>query len=183
MLCEVNAAPRYGKENEMKFLFSVVLAFMLLNLNPPSMHAQSNPIQQYDGNIILPSTFEDLICLGNWNAEMERCEGSAVSSGALAAISAAKSADRLEQIRLLLNSINNTLFENTQALIDLRKSFDLQDAPATQSLREAIITRFDAVPTGILTEDLVKEELDRLRNDILEAVERKNPAPPRSSGE
>lgn len=168
----------------MKFLFSMMIfVFTLLSINLSSTHAQGNPIQQYDGNIILPSTFEDLICLGNWNAELERCEGSAVSSGALAAISAAKSADRLEQIRLLLNSINNKLSENTQALLDLRKSFDLQDAPATQSLRDAISTRFDAVPTGILTEDSVKEELDRLRNDILEAVERKNPAPPRSSGE
>ncbi|MDC4205993.1 MAG: hypothetical protein MPW14_00875 [Candidatus Manganitrophus sp.] len=167
----------------MKFSFLVIWTFLLSSVDLPATHAQSNPIQQYDGNIILPSTFEDLICLGNWNAELERCEGSAVSSGALAAISAAKSADRLEQIRLLLNSINNKLSENTQALIDLQKSFDLQNAPATQSLREAISTRFDAVPTGVLNDDSVKEELDRLRKDILEAVERKNPAPPRSSGE
>ncbi|NKE73243.1 hypothetical protein [Candidatus Manganitrophus noduliformans] len=167
----------------MKFSFLVIWTFLLLSVDPPATHAQGNPIQQYDGNIILPSTFEDLICLGNWNAELERCEGSAVSSGALAAISAAKSADRLEQIRLLLNSINNKLSENTQALIDLRNAFDLQGAPTTQSLREAIITRFEAVPSGILTEDSVKEELDRLRNDILGEVERRNLTPPRSSGE
>lgn len=168
----------------MKFLFSMMLfAFMFLRMDLPSTYAQSNQIQRYDGNVILPSTFEDLICLGNWNAELERCEGSAVSSGALAAISAAKSADRLEQIRLLLDSIHNRLSENTQALLDLRKSFDLQNAPATQSLRQAIITRFDAVPAGILTDGLVKEELDRLRNDILGEVERRTLIPPRFSGE
>lgn len=168
----------------MKFLLSTMLfTFILSGMDLPPTHAQGNQIQRYDGNIILPSTFEDLICLGNWNEELGRCEGAAVSSGALAAISAAKSADRLEQIRLLLNSINNKLSENTQALIDLRKSFELQDIPATQSLREAIITRFDTVPEGVLTGDSVREELNRLRDDILEAVERRNPAPPRSSGE
>lgn len=167
----------------MKFSFLVIWTFLLLSVDLPATHAQGNPIQQYDGNIILPSTFEDLICLGNWNAELERCEGSAVSSGALAAISAAKSADRLEQIRLLLDAMNNSLSANTQALRDIQRSFGPQTGPANGSLQEAILTRFDAIPAGILTDDSVREELERLRNDILQEVNRRDPTPPASPGE
>lgn len=168
----------------MKTLLSIaIFLFASLNLNVLSAQAQGNQIQTYEGTVILPSTYGDLICMGNWNNDLGRCDGPAVSSGALAAISAAKSADKLEQIRLLLDKINNGLSANTQALLALQKSLDPQNRPAKESLDEAIAARFAALPAGILSDDSVRKEIEQLKKEILLEVSKRNQKMPSSSGE
>jgi hypothetical protein len=156
-----------------QILFAAMLAGMFVS-RVPSAYSQNNQIQNYDGVAIVPSSYGDLICLGNWNGDAGRCEGAAVSSGALAAISASKSADKLEQIRLLLETMNKGLSANTQALLNMQKSPILQSLPAKDSLSEAIMTRFDAIPPGILAVDSVKQEIEKLKEDILQELDRRN---------
>jgi hypothetical protein len=167
----------------MKPFFPIAICVLtFLNLNAPTADAQSGPIQNYEGMMILPSTYGDQICLGNWNSDLGRCDGPAVSSGALAAISAAKSADKLEQIRRLLDTLNNGLSANTQALLNIQKSADLQSRPAGESIKQAIAKRFDAIPAGVLTEGSVRREIEKLKEDILLEVDQRNPRPAASSG-
>ncbi|HLG22013.1 MAG TPA: hypothetical protein VI382_04300 [Candidatus Manganitrophaceae bacterium] len=162
--------------------FFLIATFVLTFSNVPSSDAQNSQIQNYEGMVILPSTYGDLICLGNWNSDLKRCDGPAVSSGALAAISAAKSVDKLEQIRLLLDTMNSGLSAHTQALLDIKKTIDLQNHPAKESIKQAITTRFDAIPAEILTDDSVRKEIERLKEDILLEVDGKSLKPPSSSG-
>ena len=167
----------------MKTFFPIaIFVCTFLSLKAPSANAQSDQIQNYEGMVILPSTYGDLLCLGNWNSDLKRCDGPAVSSGALAAISAAKSVDKLEQIRLLLDKMNNGLSANTQALLNIQKSVDLQKRPAKESIKQAITTRFDAIPSGILTDDSVRNEIERLKQDILLEVDQSSLKSPSSSG-
>jgi|SRR5579863_1304388 len=162
----------------MKTFFSrAILVFSVLGLNAPPAGAQSGQIQSFDGMMILPSTYGDLICLENWNNDLGRCDGPAVSSGALAAISAEKSADKLEEIRLLLDSINRGISANTQALLDIQKSGDLQEGPDKESVKQAIGSRFDAIPPAILTDDSVKKEIAKLKKDILLELDKIEPKP------
>ena len=167
----------------MKIFFPIaIFVCAFLSQTPPPANAQSDPIQNYEGMVILPSTYGDLLCLGVWNSDLKRCDGPAVSSGALAAISAAKSVDKLEQIRLLLDKMNNGLSANTQALLSIQKSVDLQSRPVKESIKQAIAARFNAIPSGILTDDSVRNEIERLKKDILLEVDQSGPKSPGSSG-
>jgi hypothetical protein len=144
-------------------MFSLgVLLSGIFMVKGPFARAQTIQPQIYDGKIIIPSTYGDLICLGSWDAELSRCSGPQVSSGALTAITAVKSAEKLEQIRVLLTAINNQLAENPPAA---RGSVDRQTRPGSESPSQA------NVETS--TDVSVKEEVESLREEILEA----GPAP------
>jgi hypothetical protein len=167
----------------MKTFFLVAIGmFGFLIMHASSVDAQDNQIQNYEGMAILPSTYGDLICLGSWNSDTRRCDGSAVSSGALAAISAAKSVDKLEQIRLLLDEVKNGISANTQALRGIQKSINLQDHPTKESIKRAINSRFAAIPAGVLTDDSVRGEIEKLKENILHDVDKMIPEPPGSPG-
>jgi hypothetical protein len=134
-----------------------LLLLALFIVKDPFARAQTIQPQTYDGKIIIPSTYGDLICLGSWDADLSRCNGPQVSSGALTAITAVKSAEKLEQIRVLLTAINNQLAENPPA----RRSADLETGPVSGSRSQA------DVETS--TDVSVTEEVESLREEILEA--------------
>ena len=98
--------------------------------------------------------------------------------GQFSAVSAKLSADRLDQAINVLVSIdqrlsvsNNELQSLIAVTANLQKSIDGQ---ATQgSLSEAIERRFDSLPEEILSNDLFKQELAKLKEDILKEVERR----------
>lgn len=142
-------------------LSSGLLLSALFIVQNPFARAQIIEPQTYDGKIIIPSTYGDLICLGSWDAELSRCNGPQVSSGALTAITAVKSAEKLEQIRVLLTAINNQLAENPP----VRRSAGRPTGPVGESLSQ------DNSETS--TDVSVKEEVESLRKEILEA----GPAP------
>lgn len=109
----------------------VSLGFLLalFIVKDPFARAQVGGPQTYDGKVIIPSTYGDLVCLDGWDAELGRCSGPQVSSGALTAITAMRTAEKLEQIRVLLTAINNQLSGSSQG----RKPVDHQTGPAPGS--------------------------------------------------
>ncbi|MBI3803442.1 MAG: hypothetical protein HY282_06735 [Nitrospirae bacterium] len=158
-------------------ILSVLMSFLFVSMiEVSSLEAQN--LEAYDGKVILPSTYGDLICFENWNADARRCDGSSISSGGLAALSALRSADTLAEIKTLLESMNKNLAANTDAMLHLQTSLDRRAIPANESLVGAINDRFDAIPAGILKNDAVKEALQRLREDILKEVAKRTPQPP-----
>jgi len=136
------------------------------------------------------------VCLGKWIPSRDValpgvCEGQIIDVDHLAAISAKMSADRLDQLLIALTSIDKKLDINNyqtqqliEATVDTKTSIDRQVRQVSELLREAIIERFDvlfdALPEEILSNDLFKEELTKLKEDILKEVEKhylKRPKP------
>jgi hypothetical protein len=96
----------------------------------------------------------------------------------LTAVSARLSADRLDQILRALGSIDEKLAVNNDRVEQLIEataantqiSIDQQVRQVSEILTEVITKRFDALPEEILTTDLFKEELTKLKEDILREV-------------
>jgi hypothetical protein len=124
------------------------------------------------------------VCLGRWVPPKDValpgvCEGQVVGVDQLTAISTRLSADRLDQLLLALTSIDQKLAVNNdqlkrliEATVNTQTSIDQQVRQVSEFLRETITKRFDALPEEILANDLFKEELTKLKEDILKEVEK-----------
>lgn len=134
------------------------------------------------------------VCLGRWVPPRDVafpgvCDGQVVDVSQLTAISARLSADRLDQMLLALAAIDQKLAANNdqvkqliEATVNTQTSIDQQVRQFSDLLRETITKRFDALPEEILANDLFKEELTKLKEDILKEVEKqysRRPAPSR----
>jgi hypothetical protein len=132
------------------------------------------------------------VCLGRWIPSRDValpgvCEGQIVDVTQLTAISARLSADRLNQIILVLTAIDQKLADNNneinqliEATVNTQTAIDQQVGQVSELLHDAITKRFDTLPEEILANDLFKEELTKLKEDILKEVEKhytKQPKP------
>ncbi len=98
--------------------------------------------------------------------------------GQFSAVSAKLSADRMDQAVNVLVSIDQKLSVNNNELqglvaatASLQKSIDSQ--PTQGSLSEVIAKRFDSLPEEVLSNALFKQEIAKLKEDILKEVERR----------
>lgn len=130
------------------------------------------------------------VCLGRWIPPKDvalpgLCEGQLMDVSQFTAMFTKMSADRLDQVIILLGSIDQKLALNNDQVSRLLEStvktqtFMEQHVGATSELlREAITSRFDALPEEILRSDQFREEVLRLKEDILKEVERRYPTRP-----
>ncbi len=137
------------------------------------------------------------VCLGRWVPSRDValpgvCEGQMVDVDQLAAVSAKLSVDRLDQLLIALTSIDQKLDVNNyqiqrliEVTVETKTSIDQQVRQVSELLRDAIIERFDvlfdALPGEILSNDLFKEELIKLKEDILKEVEKHYLKQPKTS--
>ena len=165
-----------------KDVFPAVIALVLFLTGLP---LQSSA-QEYSGYTFLPGSSGSLVCMGRWKPSTDpalpgNCDGQLLDMGQFSAASARLSADRLDQVINILMSIDQRLSANNDELqslttvtANLQKSLDRQ---GTQDrLSEAIARRFDSLPSEILSNDLFKQEIIKLKEDILKEVERRNSA-------
>jgi hypothetical protein len=132
------------------------------------------------------------ICVGRWVPPTDValpgvCDGQVFGLSQLSAISAKQSADRLDQVLTVLGSIDQRLAANNDLVLQLiattnntQSSIDQQVRQGGEFLRDTIARRFEALPKEILENDLFREKLAKLKEDILEEVEKlysKRPAP------
>ncbi len=134
------------------------------------------------------------ICVGRWNPPADVglpgvCDGQMFGLSQLSAISAKQSADRLDQVLNVLGSIDQRLAANNDLVFQLiattnntQSSIDRQVRQGGEFLRDTIARRFEALPKEILKNDLFREELTKLKEDILEEVEKLYSKRPASSG-
>ena len=149
--------------------------------------------QVVEGYTFVRGATGPLVCLGRWVPSRDValpgvCEGQEVDVAQLTAISARLSADRLDQVLIALASIDQRLaLSNDQfrllieATVNTQTSIDRQVGQVNELVREAIARRFDALPEELLANELFKEELSKLKEDILREVEKlysTRPAPP-----
>jgi hypothetical protein len=107
------------------------------------------------------------------------CQGQIVDVAQFTAVSAKLSADKLDQLLLALFSIDQKLALNNdqvnrliEVTVTTQTSIDQQVSQVGELLYETIARRFDALPEEILSNDLFREELRKLKEDILKEVER-----------
>ncbi|MDA8106566.1 MAG: hypothetical protein M0Z71_14465 [Nitrospiraceae bacterium] len=128
------------------------------------------------------------ICLGTWIPPRAvglagECRGEVMTFSQLSAVSTKQSADRLDQVVLSLEAIDQKMAINNEqisrlinATVSTQALIDRQVSQAGDFLREAITRRFDALPQELLSNESFKEELSKLKEDILTEVEKKFPA-------
>jgi len=148
--------------------------------------------QTAEGYTFVTGTTGQQVCIGTWVPSSDValsgvCQGQVVDIAQFTAISARLTADRLDQLLLALGSIDQRLaLSNDQLnrLIDVaantQTSLDQQTRQAGDLLQETIARRFDALPEEILANDAFREEITKLKEEILREVERlyqKRPAP------
>ena len=133
------------------------------------------------------------ICVGSWIPPRDVglsgfCDGQVFSLSQLSAISAKQTVDRLDQLLGVLTSIDQRLAVSydqinllLQATVNTQASIDQQVRQGNNLLSATITRRFDALPKEILDDDLFRKELTKLKEGILEEVEKqylKRPSPP-----
>lgn len=124
------------------------------------------------------------ICIGQWNPPRDvgfsgSCDGTVMDLPQLTALSAKQSADRLDQVLVTLNSIDQKMATNVDQINQLitetrntQKALNAQVQQTSQLLHETIAKRFDALPEELLANPDFKDELLRLKQDILDEVDK-----------
>jgi len=140
--------------------------------------------QVIEGYTFLRGALGPQVCLGRWIpprdvASPGYCDGQLVDVSQLTAVSARVSADRLDQILLALTSIDQKLALNNDQIkqliettTDTQASIDQQVIQVSEILSDTITKRFEALPEDILSNDLFRNELTKLKEDILREVEK-----------
>jgi len=163
-----------------KTVVCVFAAFLIIFISEiPSAWSQTTEVVGYT---IVTTNEGPQICLGTWVppanvAQPGFCQGQMLDVFQLTAVSARKSADELNELLIVLTSIAEKLDVNNKQVEQLIKitaslaPIVQLDSERKKSLHEAITQRFDALPKDVLTNDLFKKELIKLREDILSKVD------------
>ncbi len=175
----------------MKILIGVTtIWFVFFIVGLSSVQCQT---QEIEGYTIVRTVTGPQVCLGRWVPPRDVglsgvCEGQLVAVAQLSAISARQSTEKLDQLLLSLASIDQKLAVNNdqmnrliEATVGTQTSIDQQVRQVSELLRETITKRFDALPKEILANDVFREELNKLKEDILKEVEKRYPIKPKPS--
>jgi hypothetical protein len=146
-----------------------------------------------EGYTFFTSSGGTRICIGTWVPPRGAgfsgsCEGTVMDLSQLTALSTRQSVDRLDQLLVALNSIDQKMTTNIDQVNQLisetrntQNSIDAQVRQTNQILQDNIARRFDALPGEILENEAFREELKRLKEDILAEVDKAyQPRPPSS---
>jgi hypothetical protein len=169
----------------MKIFFNIAaicLVFFSIGVSPARSQTQV-----VEGYTFIQGTNGTQVCLGRWIPPTDValpgvCDGQIVNLPQLTAISSRISAEKLDQVIGTLSSIDQRLAVNNdqiKQLIDAtantQDSIDQQVRQVNEMLRETITKRFEALPAEVLANDLFKEEITKLKEDILKEVEKRYP--------
>jgi hypothetical protein len=152
--------------------------------------ASATPAQSQEDYTFVANAWGPQICLGVWTPSSDIgkpgvCEGQMMGLPQLTAISAKQTVDRLDQLLAAFASVDEKLDINNkqvsmliEATYETQASIDQQVKQTGEFLSEAIKQRFDAIPKEILANKAFLKELLKLREDILQEVEKRYPAAP-----
>lgn len=164
-----------------KVICVTALWFTCIIVSVSSVQAQ---IQEIEGYTVIRGGTGSIICLGRWvpSAEVGKpgvCEGKMVDVSQLTAISTKQTAERLDQLLLVLDSIDQRLADNNlqierliEATINTQELLDQQVGQVGELLYDTISSRVDALSRRVLANDTFKKELEKLKEDILTDVKK-----------
>ena len=98
------------------------------------------------------------------------CTGTIIESGTYTAVSTARTAVALADLKLELDGVAANVAKNAESTEALRRQLEAQFHRSNQLRYEAVAARFDAVPARVLTNKAFKDALAKLRDDVLAAV-------------
>ncbi|MEW5746451.1 MAG: hypothetical protein AB1805_13550 [Nitrospirota bacterium] len=141
--------------------------------------------QESETYTIIPQPGGMRVCVGAWIpptdiAQTGVCEGQLLDLSQFAEISARQTVEQLDQVAAILTAIDQKLAANNELMNRLIKTTAAAQAPPGQqtrggdeALNEAIDRRFAALPEELLNNERFREELARMKKDILEEVEKR----------
>jgi hypothetical protein len=162
----------------MKKVIYFASIWLALFIMVPSIQSQA---QEAEGYTFLRGPMGPQVCLGKYapptaDAVSGVCEGQLLDLVQFNAVSTKLSADRLDQVIQVLQAIDDKLAANNEkvdrlieAAVATQASFDKQN----RELGETIEKRFNSIPEELLSNDLFKQELTKLKADILKEVEKR----------
>lgn len=175
------------------FMYSIAVWVMIMFVYASSVQSQT---QEIGGYTVMRAGSGSIVCLGRWVPSKEPgrpglCDGQMVDGSQLTAIATKQTADKLDQLLIILESIdqkladNNSQIErlieatvNTQASINqTQTSISQQTAQVGELMNDTISTRVDALSKRVLANETFRKELEKLKQDILTDVKKYYTAP------
>ena len=166
----------------MKRIISIT-AFCFAFIFVGASSVQSQP-QEFGGYTFIKGSTGSIVCLGRWVPPTDVgkpgvCEGQMADVTHLTAVSAKATADKLDNLLLVLTFIDQKLADNNsqierliEATTKTQTSIDQQAEQVGELLRDAISARFDALARRVLATDTFRKELEKLKADILTDVKK-----------
>jgi hypothetical protein len=162
----------------MKKVICFALIWLALCIVVPSIQSQA---QEAEGYTFIRGPMGPQVCLGRYapptaDAVSGVCAGQVFDLAQFNAVSTKLSADRLDQAIQVLQAIDNKLAANNDKvdrLIEVVVATQASSDKQNRDLEETIEKRFDAIPEVLLSNDLFKQELTKLKADILKEVEKR----------
>jgi hypothetical protein len=179
-----------------KCFFAVAAGLIFMAVSASPVRAQAQVVEGYT---FVRNVSGTSVCLGRWIPPRSvglpgRCEGELVDISHLNAVSARMTADKLDQILTFLVAIDDKMATNNDQVSQLigaatatqasigeqvrlisefeQSRIEEQQRETAAILRETIDERFGELPKAMLESDVFKDELEKLRKDILEEVEK-----------
>ena len=175
----------------MKIFIAVIAAIISFFMADPSS-AQTRFYrgdQSFEGYTMLGAPSGQQVCLGRWVPSTDvalpgTCEGRLIDVAQFTAISARMSADKLDQLISILESIDQKMAVSNEQLgrlletaIKTQTSMDQQVGQNEEILLATIMERFEGLSQELLTNEKFRQEITRLKEEILKDVEKRYPPP------
>jgi hypothetical protein len=168
-----------------RLIYSTAIWFAFMSVFASSVLSQT---QEIGGYTVIRGGAGSIICLGRWVPSREPgrpgvCEGQMVDGSQLTAISTKQTSDKLDQLLIVLESIDQKLADNNgqierliEATVNIQVSINQQTAQVGELMHDTISTRVDALSRRVLANDTFRKELEKLKQDILTDLKRRYPA-------
>jgi hypothetical protein len=142
-----------------------------------------------DSGEFVTSAGQSWACLGaEWHDEgtvpgkpgtRYSCAGTVLDSATYTAISVGRSAVALAELKAALDGVALNVARSAESTDALRRWIEDQLQRSSERLYETIAARFDAIPARALATQAARDELAKLREDVLAAVKANATQPPR----
>jgi len=149
-----------------------------------------SPAQSEESYTFLMGDRGPQVCVGTWIPPRDvglagTCQGQIFGVPQLTAVSTKQTVDRLDQVVGFLSSIDEKLTDNNsrldrliEATVNTQTSIDRQVRQVNEFLRETITERFNELPSEMLENEEFRDELTKLKEDILDEVSKRYPPQP-----
>ncbi|MBI5632270.1 MAG: hypothetical protein HZA15_02180 [Nitrospirae bacterium] len=171
----------------MKRLISVAAVWLVfIIVCTSSVRAQT---QDIGGYTFIRGGSSSIICVGRWVPSTEPgrpgvCEGQLADPSQLTAVSTRQTADKLDQLLLVLQFIDQKLADNSaqierliEATVNTQAALSQQTEQVGELMHDTISSRVDALSKRVLANDTFKKELEKLKQEILADIKKLYPAP------
>jgi hypothetical protein len=138
--------------------------------------------QESEGYTFLRGISGPEVCVGQYIAPSSAdvngvCQGQVFGLQQFSAVAARQSVDRLDRIAAALEAIDQKLAANNEQMQTLiRVTANAQNEAVTKEislLSSSIDERFEAIPEELLSNNEFRDELNRLKADIMEEVDKR----------